>query len=90
MPLNIWLMIFASLTIKCSTNPYSHIYKDIQSGVAPTTNPSYSMITEQESYNPMIMPTNVRGPLKHIDKNGSLRLALVMSLKQSVSLDEKN
>jgi hypothetical protein len=83
-------MIISSLTIKCSTNPYNHIYRDIQSGLAPTTNPSYSMITSQEAYNPMIMPTNVRGPLKHIDRNGSLKLALVMSLKQIVSLDEKN
>ena len=87
--LNIWLAIFSTFTTKCEMNPSSLIYRDIQSGLAPTTNPS-SLIKTQEPYNSMIIPTGVIGAHQHLDKNGSLKLALVMSLKQIVSLDEKN
>jgi hypothetical protein len=68
-------------------DPTSRIFTDLMSGVAPTTFP-FSFITTTEAYNSMIKPPTTK--LTTADNHGALLIQIQMSLRQIVSLDEKN
>lgn len=65
------------------------IFDDIMSGQAPTTNPD-SFITSQIKYNSRLRPIGIYGKNKNIAKTGALLIQVILSLRQIVSLDEKN
>jgi nicotinic acetylcholine receptor beta-4 len=64
------------------------VYNDIMDGKAPlTTDDSYINVTNK--YNKQLRPTGEIGLNKNINQNGTLKITLTVSLRQIVSLDEK-
>jgi hypothetical protein len=74
-----------------SPNPMQvwSIFDDIISGQAPTTF-TESYITTQVKYNPRLRPIGIYGKNKNIAKTGALIIQVILSLRQVVTLDEKN
>jgi hypothetical protein len=83
------LLIILSLIYKNrGLNPADQIYDDIMSGIAPTTT-NESFITIPKRYNSIISPP-VSLKTYNCDSNGALPVNIEVSLRQIVSLDEKN
>jgi hypothetical protein len=72
-----------------SPDDVNRIFTDIMSGKAPTkvTN---SYITTEIAYSSKLRPGGIIGNNTNIDEDGSLKLTVMLSLRQLVSLDEKN
>jgi nicotinic acetylcholine receptor beta-4 len=70
------------------TNAYK-IYDDIMSGKSAYNN-DFSNVFTLHRYNRKMRPTGSITKTNNTDKNGSLKIIVKLSLKQIISLDEKN
>ena len=66
------------------------ILVDILNGRSPTTISNLSLIETATDYDPLLRPTGDNKQHVDIIENGSLLVTILLSLKQIVSLDEKN
>lgn len=71
-----------------SPNDVNKVYNEILNGKAPTT-VSYSLITNITTYNPKIRPIGLPDSI-NVDEKGALIIRVSFSLRQIVTLDEKN
>jgi hypothetical protein len=67
----------------------TNILEDILSGHAPKSNPS-SYITETVKYNKNRRPKGIKNLNTNIDSKGALYIYLKLSLRQLISLEERN
>jgi hypothetical protein len=66
------------------------ILQDILKGKSPLTCQNESFISNITIYDPMLRPTGLAGKNTNIDKDGTLKIQIALSLRQLVSFDEKN
>ena len=66
------------------------ILKDILNGKSPLTIQNESYIYNETQYDSSLRPTGLAGKNKNIDKDGTLVVTVILTLRQLVSLDEKN
>jgi nicotinic acetylcholine receptor beta-4 len=66
------------------------ILQDILNGKTPLTIQNESYILNETKYDQFLRPTGVAGKNKNIDKDGTLIITIILTLRQLVSLDEKN
>lgn len=66
-----------------------NLLNEILDGKAPLTAKN-SFITDVVKYNSKLRPSGLFNTTKNVDKSGSLKISVMLSLRQIVSLDEKN
>ena len=86
--INLFLVEISFCKVAFNANKTSQILNDISNGQAPLTN-SLSNISEIIAYNSKMRPSGIIGVNTNINEFGSLRIFFTLSLRQIISLDER-